>query len=231
MGWCVILFCMKNTYILILAGIIVFFVAGAIAYNMKKNAQNSTSDTEIFLPDGGAIEAQFVEATGSESVSLPDGVAIPDLSYALTFSATMTEDAKVSARKNIVSAREYLADHPESFDSWMTLGLYYKLIGDYKGAADAWTYASLLRPADSLTFSNLADLYAYFLKDPALAEKNFLLAIEKDRYTPYHYQRAYSFYTDVKKDPVKALAVVKDGIKWNPSSGELASLLREIKNQ
>lgn len=222
---------MKNTYMIVLVGVIVFFIAGAVAYNLKKNTQDNTSSTEILLPDGGAIEAEFVEGSGAGKISLPKDVTIPNLSYALIFPSQMTEDAKKSAQKSIVSAREYLTDHPESFDSWMTLGLYYKLIGDYRGTVDAWTYASLLRPADSLSFSNLADLYAYFLQDPTSAEKNFLLAIEKDRYTPYHYQRAYSFYTDVKKDPVKALAVVKDGIKWNPSSGELASLLREIQSK
>ena len=59
-------------------------------------------------------------------------------------------------------------------ENWLVLGVYRKMIGDYESAKEVWEYASAIRPQNSVSFNNLGELYAYYLKDNAKAEKIIL---------------------------------------------------------
>jgi len=52
----------------------------------------------------------------------------------------------------------------------MDLAILHKIGGDYRGAEAIWLYATKMWPTSYVPFSNLADLYQNFLKDPVKAE-------------------------------------------------------------
>ena len=62
----------------------------------------------------------------------------------------------------------------DNLENWLVLGVYRKMIGDYESAKEVWEYASAIRPQNSVSFNNLGELYAYYLKDNAKAEKIIL---------------------------------------------------------
>ncbi|MEK7149078.1 MAG: hypothetical protein AAB796_01605, partial [Patescibacteria group bacterium] len=105
-------------------------------------------------------------------------------------------------------------------DNWLTLAIYRKTIGDYIAARDIWDYLGNTNPKNFVTFANLGDLYANYLKDSAKAEENFKRAIANDPSHTYVYRNFSDFYRYVKKDDVKAKAVLEQGVAANPRSSQ-----------
>ena len=104
------------------------------------------------------------------------------------------------------------------------------MINDYEGARLAWEYAGAIRPKSPTPFNNLGELYAYQLKDNAMAEKNYLKAIENDPSAIYIYRNFFDFYRYFVKDMAKARALLEKGIVANPStSSDLKSLLKSLQ--
>ena len=76
--------------------------------------------------------------------------------------------------------KEILQKEPDNFDKWLYLGVLKKGVGDYEGARDIFIYVGEIRPNNSTSFSNLADIYAYFLNEPQKAEQAIKQAIAND---------------------------------------------------
>jgi len=158
-------------------------------------------------------------------------VEIPDLDRPINITADMPEEAKTIARSNIEKTVSELKENPDLFNSWITLGGSYKLIGDFEGARDSWDYAGSIRPGNSTSFNNLGDLYAYYLKDNEKAEENFLKAIENGPDKIFIYRNLYDFYRNVLKDEGKAKETLQKGIALNPdTSTDLQNLLDNFGN-
>lgn len=102
-------------------------------------------------------------------------------------------------------------------NGWNELGLLKKMIGDYEGARDAWEYASLIRPANSLSFANLGELYWRYLPDYPRAEKNFRASIRNKSNDPDIYISLSDFYSYSYKEKAHlADDVLLEGITANP---------------
>jgi len=149
-------------------------------------------------------------------------VGAPDLTRIFSSTSTSTRSAygKVIAR---------LRSYPNDTDSWVLLGLYRKESDDYKGAEEAWKYASLLDPANPQPYDNLGVLYAYYLHNNMLAEQSILKSIEKEPLTTMYYLRAVEFYREVLKDNTKTQAILKRGLKLMPQNSDLLALQAELK--
>ncbi|MDO8559476.1 MAG: hypothetical protein Q7S23_00355 [bacterium] len=122
------------------------------------------------------------------------------------------------------SAVQLLRDDPDYFDGWITIGGIKKAMGDFEGAADVWDYAGQIRPANSLSFNNLGDLYTNFLYDPVQAEAAYRQAISnsagEDRNT-FFWASLFDLYRYKINDQDKAFAVIDEGIIANPARVEL----------
>ncbi|MFA5838323.1 MAG: hypothetical protein WC849_00015 [Candidatus Paceibacterota bacterium] len=233
----------KNfTYILILVSVVI--IAGYFLYinfyktdipiedNSSTNVLNNNQATsisennsadkkigEVFLKEGQSYEYVGVDKELLASTPIPNlNRKIPD---------TASENIK----GNIISISESLKTDSKSFDLWINLGLYRKLVGDYEGARQAWEYASILRPRFSLSFLNLANLYGYYIKDSKKAESNFLKAIEAEPTETYSYVAMANFYVEVLNDKNKAIDIIKEGIKNNPKVEELKQILIEFEQK
>ena len=88
-----------------------------------------------------------------------------------------SEDQKHNIYRAIGNHGAAVKENPDYFNGWLQLGLLKKVIGDYIGARDAWEYAGVIRPQNSISFSNLGELYWRYLPDFPRAEQNFRIAV------------------------------------------------------
>lgn len=188
---------------------------GAIPDNQSQEGNNATTSLEVI--SGGDADK---EATG---------IPMPSLNRPVVYPADMSPEIKKDNESKISVIISALRADPSSFNNWIDLGLYRKLLEDYEGARQAWEYASVLRPQSPASFSNLGILYGYYLKDAPKAEKSFLKAIENDPKDINLYFQTYDFYKDVMKDLTKARAIIETGLKNNPTDKDLESILKELK--
>lgn len=96
--------------------------------------------------------------------------------------------------RQIAEATAVLKADYNNISPWITLGLARKAFEDYGGAADAWEFAGIIRPQNSLSFANLGFLYGSYTKDYPRAEKNYLRAIANDTHNVSAYNNLADLY-------------------------------------
>ena len=239
---------MKNKIIFI---IIVLLVCGGLGFYFYKNlslkTQNNTvgnqSNSSSSQTAGNTVNIGGVTVQGEGDMSgvkiEPIAVAnnkpavnvpLPDLNREIKITASMDENAKKIATTKIQDLSSQLKKDSDNLGNWLVLGVYRKTIGDYEGAKEVWEYAGAIRPQNSVSFNNLGELYAYYLKDNAKAEKNYTKAIENDPSAIYIYRNFFDFYRYVVKDLTKAKALLEKGITANPTtSTDLKYLLQNVQ--
>lgn len=130
--------------------------------------------------------------------------------------ADFPTEALAKQKKYLALLSDSLNVHPYNFDEWMQVGIHKKFFNNYNGAKDAWEYAKILQPRNPLPYLNLANLYAYYLRDLNKAEENYLAAINNDLNNIYgSYYVLANFYRDFGvKD--KALEYYQKTLQFNP---------------
>lgn len=99
-----------------------------------------------------------------------------------------------------------------------------KALGDFEGAITAWEYANLSSPKNSLSFSNLAALYHYDLKEYDKAETNYLISISNDPDDINTIRNLFEMYYYAIKDLTRAEALLLESIENNPEAVDLYAL-------
>lgn len=211
------------------AGFIGYFIytdmkkgGGPTAIPIETNEEFSQNNTSV------AKEGVSVEIVKQEGESVKITSPIPDLNRAINIPASTPHSQKEEITSKINALVALLKQDPDLFNEWLNLGLLRKSIEDYEGARQAWEYASSIRPQNSLSFGNLALLYGYYLKNPVLAEKNYLKAIENDLKLPYLYAQAADFYLEVLNQPEKAREILQKGLQMIPGDLGLQSALENL---
>ena len=154
---------------------------------------------------------------------------IPDLDKPVKFSSSITGSEQKQLILDISEVSSTLKGNYDYLQGWLQLGILKKNAGDYEGAIEAWNFAGVIRPNVATSFLNLADLYAFYIKDREKAEESFLKAIsaEPQNGSPYFY--AARFYDDVLGDKDKAKAVLEQGILAGAdSTSDLQLLLSSL---
>lgn len=145
---------------------------------------------------------------------------MPSLNGPIIVTTAISKESADKAKEKIAGLRDELKKQSDLFLNWLELALYEKLIGDYKGAEQVWTYVTKQWPQSSTAYSNLANLYVYELPDLGLAEKYYLKAIQVTPKLVSNYYSAYEFYRFVKKDIAKAKEILNQGIAEIPDNAE-----------
>lgn len=120
-------------------------------------------------------------------------------------------------------------EHPDFLEGWLELGLFKKILGDYEGARDAWEYAGVIRPFNSVSFANLGELYWKYIPDYPKSEKNFLISIQNkpdDIATYMSLSDLYSYSYVQKKD--QADDVLLRGLEANKGNADLMKWLASL---
>ena len=134
------------------------------------------------------------------------------------------EEIRVNARA--------VQDDPTYLFGWVQIGLLKKIIGDYEGAGDAWEYAGVIRPANSVSFANLGELYWKYLPDYARSEKNFRISIKNKPDDPDVYIALSNLYFFSYKEKTRfADDVLLEGIRANPKDVNLLKSLASLYEQ
>ena len=216
----------KITGILIV--IIITSGAGWFIYNDINKGNSSENDVDDNLIAASVDNIpQDIKDIVIENNIIKINLAVPNLSKQIIFyNNDLPEDAKILLREKITKLRNNLKENNDLFLDWLSLGVNYKIAGDYESARDAWEYASVIRPSSSVSFSNLGDLYHYYLKDFPKAEKNFLQAIENDKqktdvYIALHELYKYSY----KQNTTLVTDVLFEGLKEEPKNTNLLIIL------
>ena len=233
---------MKNKIIFVVIVLIILAGFGFYLYNNDKNPaiqgqsldENSQSSATIVNIGGvsvegdGDIKIEPIEIKNNNKPAI--NVPLPDLNKEIKITAEMSEDAKKIATAKIQDLSSQLKKDSDNLENWLVLGVYRKTIGDYEEAKEVWEYASAIRPQNSISFNNLGELYAYYLKDNKKAEENYAKAIENDPSAIYIYRNFFDFYRYVVKDTTKARTILEKGIAANPAtSSDLKNLLETLK--
>ncbi|OGZ56534.1 MAG: hypothetical protein A3H64_00965 [Candidatus Ryanbacteria bacterium RIFCSPLOWO2_02_FULL_45_11c] len=96
-----------------------------------------------------------------------------------TIAAEIPPDVAVKYQEGFEELVKTIEEHPDSFGAWFNLGSVKNVFGDYKGAEEAWLYATEISPLQARSLMNLADLYRYKLKDYQKTEWAYISAIER----------------------------------------------------
>lgn len=96
-----------------------------------------------------------------------------------TVSGEIPTDVAAKYRKGFNDLLKTIEEHPDSFGAWFNLGSVKSVFGDYKGAEEAWLYATEISPLQARSLMNLGDLYRNKLKDYKKAEWAYLTAIDR----------------------------------------------------
>src|SRR3989344_9545283 len=197
-----------------------------IVEDITKEGENNQENKDEIGNGNGSVE--IVEVNSDSVATLKYSIPVPNLDKEVLFPASTPPAVKERMLKEITYTISLLKQDSNLFNQWSDLGLLLKSINDYVWARDVWEYAAALRPKDSLVFTNLGNLYGYYLKELEKAEKNYLQSIENDQKLPYLYVRAALFYLEVSNDKEKAKNVIEEGFKNIPGDDELEEALTEI---
>ena len=191
----------------------------------EPEAINTINNEEILQDASGSIE--FVEAEPVSQVVLPPA---PQLDGPIIIPDSFSAEFKEKTTKEIGTLLATLKQNPGFFNGWIDLGLLFKVIEDYDRARQAWEYAGIVSPQNSLSYTNLGVVYGYYLKDPVLAEKNYLKAIENGPLFTDLYIRASNFYLEILKDNEKAEETLNKGLEKLPEDESLKAALELLKS-
>jgi len=219
------------------SGIIIAILLGAyIIFDRRHNevdesiSKDDMATTTIMTKDGAI---NIVGPSGSYTIKqVPEekNIPIPDLNRKVIFGSgvTLSLDVRKILADKIVALQTSLKKDSKNITTWIDLGIYQKQIGDYDGAILSWKYASDISN-DFVSLYNLANLYAYYLKDKGLAEVYYKQAIARGPTQVYLYTQLAEAYRDVFNDLSKARAVIEEGLKKNPNDKTLLEFKENLK--
>ncbi len=195
------------------------------------DVNNNASTTTKNIPGTGiSVENNGGNYTITEvPVESSKSVPIPDLKRPIVFSQALnlSDEAKKILTDSISSLQVKLKNDPKNIGNWILLGTNYKMVGDYAGASLYWKYASDVSN-DSVSLGNLGNLYAYYLKDNAMAEVYYKKAISRAPTQAYLYIQLSDVYRLIFKDNAKATAILDEGLKQIPNDPSLLDAKKKI---
>ncbi|MFZ2621441.1 MAG: hypothetical protein WAX85_02700 [Minisyncoccia bacterium] len=210
--------------------VVVVLVIGYIAFDLKsKKAMNDEQLTVTKVATTTGVTYKVENVTNEKVSQVPK--PIPDLDRYLVRSsmANPSENDSLIATQKIKEFQALLKKDPMYFPGWMDLAMYQKLGGDYEGALISWKYAGKIAPKDFVSIANIANLYAYFIKDNGMAEEYYKMAIEKAPTESYLYTQLAEVYRDIFKSTAKAKAIVDQGLSKIPNDPTLLEFKDMLK--
>lgn len=184
------------------------------------------NDLVMVDADGNVVKNAKVELISVE----PEGTSpvLPTLDREIVVPASFEVKVRNQVIENINSLKSDIRANPASVPLWVNLATHWRIIADYKASRDVWAHLVVLIPDNFLPYLNLADIYAYDLKDPVRALDNYKLALFHGKNQPSVYFGLYDFYINVQKDPVKAKEAISLGVENNPNDADLAAKLKTL---
>ncbi|MFA4872410.1 MAG: hypothetical protein WC659_00545 [Patescibacteria group bacterium] len=141
----------------------------------------------------------------------------------------LPDSAREKFFKRFTNDTNALRANPDNFNAWLDIGLVHKNLNAFEKARDAWEHLGEIRPLNSISFSNIGDLYAWFLHEPAKGEAAYLQALKNEPTDINFYRNLAEIYDKLmpeRKGQIDPL--LEEGIKaarTNTEKAELTALM------
>lgn len=144
----------------------------------------------------------------------------------------LSDEQKESLYARIRTHGGEVKANPDYFAGWLEVGMLKKVIGDFTGARDAWEYASIIRPLNSVSFANLGELYWRYLPDYSASEKNLRKALQNDpKDADLYITLAELYHYSIPDKAAQAPGILLEGLKVNPDNDSLMRRLAYLYEQ
>ncbi len=207
-------------------------VAGYFAFfRVKNNSSNTVSNISTTTNETSGVTTTNDGNFTIEQISGESNVVVPDLNRKVIFSSAVNLDdaTKKIISDKVLSLQSNLKKDSKDLASWLDLGIYQKMAGDYEGAVISWKYVSSMSTSDFISLGNLGDLYGYYIKDKKLSEDYYKKAIKNAPTQVYLYTQLSGLYKDVFKDISKANAILDEGLRVVPGDQTLLQYKQNLK--
>ena len=217
----------NNTIAVIIFAVLAAGAAGFLTFRSSTSDVKSQKTSDVFprnMEEGNSI---------SDGIKPPAPAPQNDELNALKTAALERKipTGNEAATKELKDLSSQLKSEPNYIQGWLQLGILRKYLGDYEGASLAWQYATFLRPQDYIAFSNLGDLYHYYLRDFPKAERYLRKAVDVKPDYVAGYKNIFDLYMlSYKEKENLAEPVLLEGIKKNPDDHYLETILVSYKN-
>lgn len=190
-------------------------------FNLPDNANPGGIATTT---DKVATTTEDVNSGGERTESadaLLRSAALKIIDRPISVKIDISDSLRQLATQKIKEASDMIRSNYDYANQWYDLGAYRRMIGDYVGADEAWSFVSRIRPDDSISLHNLGSLY-YDLKNYPKAEQYFLASIDKNSKNVDAYIQLAAIYTynDLSKTSLVEPLLLR-GIAANPSESNL----------
>lgn len=214
------------------AGIALVIVALVLALWYIRNDLSTKTERGSVIQEGG-IGADIREGEGAieqiptdTTIRIPEQIPAPNLERPLIFPAGFDKTAEDIIRNNVTQLVSTLTENPDSFGAWLDLATQYKIIGDYKGAAEIWEYLNKVTEGNTISRVNLGSLYHYELKEYEKSEANFKDALRINNQIPEAYTGLLELYRySYRTNTPEAESILKEGIAALPKNIDLVMTL------
>lgn len=194
------------------------------SYVQDQKSAEDTAPAEVKADATGKYTVEMLPIGSSGSAS-----QYPPLDRPFSFPASYPVEAKKIMADKIAATVAVLKKDPNQYGEWVNLGLFRNGMDDWEGARQIWEFLTVMSPSQPAPFANLANLYAFSLKDPVRAEANLKKAIEKSPKEASLYRLGYEIYRFVLKDDARAREVLDQGIA--ETSSQDLKYLRDHYNE
>lgn len=215
-----------NKIIISMIVVAILFVAYVVFYDKSKQ-QNETANVDNNISTTTLAANVNLQGGGYKIEQIPiNENNVPDLNRAVIVfpGAIISPETKALAIEKVKTLQTQLKKDPVDFSTWLGLGIYQKMGGDYVGASLSWQYASKIAETDYISLGNLGNLYAYFIKDNIKSETYYKQAISKSPTQAYLYIQLAEVYRDLFQDLTKARSIVDQGLSKIPNDANLLQL-------
>lgn len=153
-------------------------------------------------------------------------MAVEIISRPIMVSAPLAEADRKRAEGKIKEVSDLIRIDYDMIYAWYDLGAYRRVIGDFDGAAEAWTFGALIRPKGFISYHNLGDLYGFYVKDYPKSEENYFKSIQNNPQNVQGYLDLATIYESVYKEKANQVeSILLRGLEANPGNIGLQSFL------
>lgn len=233
----------KRTAIILVSILVISLGLATASYTIGKKAHNAEMTTTVdsaTSTDSSSSPITITSSNGASgykvkviSSSVQTAPTHPQIDRPLAFASTVTNDQKTAFQDAANKLQAMLKNDPTSGALWINLGTVRKMAGDYEGAKEAWEYVAAAAPNNTGALSNLADLYANFLKDNAKAESYYEKVISLAPQSTDAYKDLATIYATMNTSVAnnRAEEILAQGIDANPRAFDLRLILARLYRQ
>jgi tetratricopeptide (TPR) repeat protein len=215
--------------------LIVLLAAGGVGWYVWRDKGAPVAESPVVVGDLPKLPDNSLEESSAPVADVPKDLksrAMAIIARPILVKNELSGSAKESAIAKLKEISELIKQDYNTIYPWFDLGAYRKLIGDYDGAIEAWTFVITVWPKDFVAYHNLGDLYGFTLKNYPKSEEYFLKSIEVNPSNISGYLQLADLYEYAYVEKAdQAEAILLKGLENNPGEANLTAALNSYRER